>query len=479
MAPAEDDGRFCNRCNHRAWFESVLARLLQSGNHIKPSFQLQKPAFRIPDAMAQAAAFFKAGKLQEAEQLYRAVLAAEPNNALANNNIGLIALRVGRSDIALELFTKAVAASPAMSSLHVNLGEACRNLGKLAEAEEAYRKALELNANDGYAWGNLGALLQSRNQLDDASHALRRAVQIRPDNSEARMALAQILVARNQPNEALQQLDAAAKLAHLPGFPLAKLGKIYARANEPEKARKHLQAALVQDPGDSDGAAVMLATLDGGAAPARASDAHMKKLYAERALSWDQGSEAEHAYRGMLLVEQELRRHATGKLAILDAGCGTGLVGARIKDLAVQLDGVDLSVHMLQKAQQKTVYHGLFAGDLLEFMRQKPASYDAIVAAATLIHFGALDAVFQLAAGALKPGGLFIFTVFPNNDADTWSLTASRELAEGGCYTHGENYLRRTAGQSGFEVAHLAREVHEYHDAKPVDGFIVSLRKHA
>lgn len=469
----------CNRRNRKSLLESLTCVLLKSGSPIEKSLQLQKPAIKIPDAMAQAAAFFKSGKLQEAEQLYRAVLAIEPNNAMANNNIGLIALRVGRNDIALELFAKAVAASPAMSSLHVNLGEACRSLGKLNEAEQAYRKALELNANDGYAWGNLGALLQLRNQLDDASNALRRAVQIRPDNSEARMALAQILIVQNRPGEAVQQLDAAAKLAHMPGFPLAKLGKIYARATMPEKARKFLKAALQQDPGDSDGAAVMLATLDGGAAPERASDAHMKKLYAERALSWDQGSEAEHAYRGMLLVEQELRRHATGKLAILDAGCGTGLVGARIKDLAARLDGVDLSVHMLQRAQQKAVYHGLFAGDLLEFMRQKPASYDAIVAAATLIHFGALDAVFQLAAGALKPGGLFIFTAFPNDDTDTWSLTASRELAEGGCYTHGEGYLRRLAAQSGFEVVHLAREIHEYREAKPVDGLIVSLRKHA
>lgn len=440
---------------------------------------MQKPAFKISDAMAQAAAFFKAGKLQEAEQLYRAVLGVEPGNAMANNNIGLIALRVGRSDIALDLFAKAVAANPGMSSLHVNFGEACRNLGRLDEAEQAYRKALALNANDGYAWGNLGALLQARNQLDDAATALRRAVQIRPDNSEARMALAQILIVQGQADEAVVQLDAAAKLAHMPGFPLAKLGKIYARAAINDRARQYLQAALAQDPADSEGAAVMLATLDGSAAPARASDAHMKKLYAERSLSWDQGSDAEHAYRGMLLVEQELRRHAAGPMAVLDAGCGTGLVGARIRDLASQLDGVDLSLHMLQKAQQKALYHGLFAGDLLEFLRQKPDSYGAIVAAATLIHFGALDTVFQLAAGSLKPGGLFIFTVFPNDDADTWSLTTSRELAEGGCYTHGEHYLRLLAAQSGFEVLHLAREIHEYRDGNPVEAFIVSLRKHA
>jgi len=431
----------------------------------------------VDQAVALATEHFKAGRLAEAEQIYRAVLQAQPAHVIANHNLGLIALQVGRGDVAIELFEKAIAANPALSSFHVNLGEALRSQGRIDDAVAAYRKAIALNPNDAYAHGNLGGTLMSLGRKAEAEVALRKAIGIRPDNVEARMALAQILESNQCNAEALKQLGAAAKLSHMPGFQIAKLGKIYARLGQNELARKYLKKALERDPADSDGAGMVLATLGTDAAPARAPVAQMQKLYAERAMSWDQGAQQQNSYRGMNLVDAALRDVATGKLCILDAGSGTGLVGELVRDMAERLEGIDLSPHMLAKAQAKNVYDALFAGDMIEFMRVNPAKYDAIVSAATLIHFGDLSEIFQAAAAALKPAGHFIFTVFPNDDPDAYGVGSLHGMAEGGCFFHGQNYLARLAAQNGFAVQRIAQEIHEYRDGLPVHGLIASLRR--
>ncbi|MEJ1958719.1 MAG: methyltransferase domain-containing protein [Nitrosomonadales bacterium] len=82
-----------------------------------------------------------------------------------------------------------------------------------------------------------------------------------------------------------------------------------------------------------------------------------------------------------------LRNHPglhKGKLDILDAGCGTGLVGERVRDLAGKLDGIDMSSPMLEKAIAKNIYDQTYAVDLVSFMNSHPNSYDAITCAATL-----------------------------------------------------------------------------------------------
>lgn len=440
---------------------------------------MQNKQLSIEQALALATEHQKAGRLPDAEKIYRAILQAQPAHALANHNLGLIAHRVGRNDVAVELFTKAVAASPATSAFHVNLGQAQRALGRIDDAIESHRRAIAANPNDAFAHSNLGHLLLAERRAAEAAPALLRGMALKPDDFEARLAYTQILLNEGRRDEALAQLDTATKYANRPNFNSATLGKIYARAGEPEKARTYLAAALKKDPADTEGCALVLAALGGAPMPQRAPDAYLKKLYAERAGEWDRNVERDHNYRGMALVEAELRRLAPGRLRILDAGCGTGLVGKGIRDLATELHGVDLSQPMLVQAQAAGHYDRLFEGDMIEFMRMNPASYDAIASAATLIHFGELGPVFQAASGALKPGGAFVFTLFPNTDPAAFGVGSLRGFAEGGCYFHGKDYVTERAATAGFEVLRMAEEVHEFADGKPVTGLVVSLRRTA
>src|SRR5580693_1851569 len=98
----------------------------------------------IPQAFDLALQRHRAGRLADAEALYRQILAAQPNHADALHLLGLIAHHAGRDDVAADLIGRAIALNPANSAAHCNLGEAFRANGRFEEASAAYRRALEL-----------------------------------------------------------------------------------------------------------------------------------------------------------------------------------------------------------------------------------------------------------------------------------------------------------------------------------------------
>src|SRR6185437_7082849 len=85
---------------------------------------------------------------------------------------------------------------------------------------------------------------------------------------------------------------------------------------------------------------------------------------------------------------------ARAELDVLDAGCGTGLCGAFLREYSRMLVGVDLSAGMLERAARRALYDQLCNEELTRFLREHPSSYDAIVSADTLCYFGALTEVF-------------------------------------------------------------------------------------
>ena len=66
----------------------------------------------IDQALQKAVEAHKAGKLQDAESLYRAILQAQPNHPDANHNLGVLAVSVNKSEAAIPLFKTALEANP-------------------------------------------------------------------------------------------------------------------------------------------------------------------------------------------------------------------------------------------------------------------------------------------------------------------------------------------------------------------------------
>ena len=162
---------------------------------------------------------------------------------------------------------------------------------------------------------------------------------------------------------------------------------------------------------------------------------------------------------------------------MVDAGCGTGLVGELLRAETRHLIGVDMSEPMLAQARLKNVYDELHPLDLIEYMNSHPRSCDVVVSAATLIHFGDLNAVFEAVARCLRTGGLFVFTAFPNDDdPGAVAIGTLNGLAQGGCFRHGADYIARIAAKHGLGIELLRRETHEYARKAPIPGLVVALR---
>jgi predicted TPR repeat methyltransferase len=112
------------------------------------------------------------------------------------------------------------------------------------------------------------------------------------------------------------------------------------------------------------------------------------------------------------------------------------------------------------------------------FLNDHAESFDAVTCAATLIHFGDLRPAFDAAAKSLRDGGLFIFTLFPNEaDENAIAVGSLEGLGQGGCYQHGRAYVARLAEATGFVVESLEREVHEYRKQQPLMGLLGVLRR--
>src|SRR5438105_4073378 len=98
----------------------------------------------ITDQMAVAVQHHQAGRLQAAEQIYRQVLALDPNHAEAQHLLGVIAHQTGRHEVAIELIEAAIRLHGTKVDYHSNLGEAYRALGKYPEAVACYQRALQI-----------------------------------------------------------------------------------------------------------------------------------------------------------------------------------------------------------------------------------------------------------------------------------------------------------------------------------------------
>ena len=139
----------------------------------------------IPEALAIAVQHHQAGRLKAAEQIYRQILAVEPNHANALHLLGVIVHQAGKHEVAVEYIGRAIRLQGNAAAFHNNLGEAYRALYRISEAVACYRRALELNPEYAEAHSNLGIVLRDQGKLGEALACCRRALELKPGYAEA------------------------------------------------------------------------------------------------------------------------------------------------------------------------------------------------------------------------------------------------------------------------------------------------------
>jgi len=198
----------------------------------------------IPERLAHAVRHHQAGRLREAETLYRCILADTPGEFHVLHLLGVLAHQTGRAQEAVELIRQALTLSGPDPVFASNLSAACLDAGLLDEAADAASAALRLRPDFADARNNLGVALRRQGRLADAEGAFRAAVRFDPRHVDARTNLGATLQQQGDLTEALVQLQEAIRLA--PGNAQAHndLGGTFIAARQPDLALPHLRRAI-------------------------------------------------------------------------------------------------------------------------------------------------------------------------------------------------------------------------------------------
>ena len=178
-----------------------------------------------------------AGRLAEAENAYRTILASNPEHVQSLHHLGVIAAQLGRHDIAIELigkslalndrsheahhniglahhlqgdqdaalthFLRAIKLKPSYVDAHVSLANLYKKQGEADKAAAHYRRALGLQASHVEANYNFGVLLEAQGKWDEAAARYRRALTVKPGHAQAHTNLGNVLLRRNEPADAI------------------------------------------------------------------------------------------------------------------------------------------------------------------------------------------------------------------------------------------------------------------------------------
>jgi predicted TPR repeat methyltransferase len=251
-----------------------------------------------------------------------------------------------------------------------------------------------------------------------------------------------------------------------------RLGEMQEAAGAVDQAAQAWAMSLKLDPADRLGAALKLQLIGQGPASTAPPSAFVEMLFDHYAETFDEALVEKLGYRVPGLLDQAIRSAGPGRFGLaVDLGCGTGLMGEKLRPIVDRLVGYDISASMLKKARARGIYDLLIKADLQDFSHagQKP---DLVTASDVFIYVGALEGVMMTVAGMLAGNGLFGFSVEKLADAELhdsvdFALRPSRR------YAHSEAYVRRVLVASGFAIQLLETAIIRQDRREPVEGLIV------
>ncbi|ANK71316.1 methyltransferase [Ensifer adhaerens] len=259
------------------------------------------------------------------------------------------------------------------------------------------------------------------------------------------------------------------------------------KSGRKEAAIEALRKTLALSPQDIFGAGLKLALLGAAAMPEQPPSLYVERLFDDYADRFDKALVEKLDYtvpqKLAALIQSHIGQSHTGGLIfehVTDLGCGTGLFGERIRDQAQFLEGFDISINMLAKAEAKSTYDRLARADLSLspevsgiFGNFATARADLVSAADVLMYLGNLDSVFDITTRLLTPQGHFAFSVEDAGDGEEFLLRPSLR------YAHSETYVRGLCATHGLELVAMEHTVIRMDAGEPVFGILFLARKPA
>ncbi len=201
-------------------------------------------------SIGQALTLHRAGRLDEADRIYNAILAANPRDFEALHLSGVLKHQQGRSIDALRLVAAALQAKPGSADALVNYGVILETLRRHEEALASFDRALALGCNEAALHFNRGNVLNTIGRYADALASYDAALALAPGLSDAHYHRGNTLVALDRYAEALASYDRALAFAPERADIHANRGAVLLELDRGDAALACLNQAVALDPGN-------------------------------------------------------------------------------------------------------------------------------------------------------------------------------------------------------------------------------------
>lgn len=245
------------------------------------------------------------------------------------------------------------------------------------------------------------------------------------------------------------------------------------RTAEAISAWRHLEAL---DDSGQFGARLKLAVHGAGPAGEGTAISYVEALFDQYAPKFEKSLVGKLGYRvpEMLdaLVVEEMARLGIARFERgLDLGCGTGLMGQKLRDKVGYLEGIDISAAMIAETARKKIYDNLDKAELVAALSARQAESDLVTAADVFIYCGALEPVLAALVPALLPGGLVAFSLEAHDGDEAVFLRPSLR------YAHGVAATQAAVIASGLQLLRFETVVLRMDRGAPINGMLVVARK--
>ena len=349
----------------------------------------------IEQALQKAVEAHKAGKLEDAENLYRAILQAQPNHPDANHNLGVLAVSVNKLEAALPLFKTALEANPNQGQFWLSYidtlikekqfdnakivleeGKKRGLTGEMVDILEAQLVQLDINLKIQKTEANkLSKAIELREmgRYQEAQDWLTKFLQAEPTDAEGWSLLSQLFLLDKKDAQAEKALATAISInPNLPSI-YRNQARLLLKSSKPEEALLKAQSGYEQSADDPESWLVLAACLG-----ANQRDLEALPLI-DRALKARPNYAEAFANRGLVRLRA---KDTSGAIEDFEKACDLKphltQIWELLGSLRYQNKNLSGAIEALKKAQALEPDNVSCMIDLGEFLRQDQRIEEAI-----------------------------------------------------------------------------------------------------
>lgn len=220
--------------------------MVTPGNNHRPPQQGE--TMTIDDAFQRGFAHHQAGRLQDAENIYRQILNANPNHPETLNFLGLLGHTSGHNAKALDLVERALTIRPDYTHAHIHKGIILNALGQKYDALASFEAARKIEPNAPEIIFNCAAVLQDLRRFEDAAKNFEDVLKIDPNHVRAMNNLGLVYRELGKPEPARELFERMLTLKPDAFEAHFNIGSMELETGNTSRGEQHLRKAIRLNP---------------------------------------------------------------------------------------------------------------------------------------------------------------------------------------------------------------------------------------